>query len=57
MHITEETVIYYHNRSITQLRALANKPEAIMDENLLAAVVALRFFEELDSSFCHLRNS
>ncbi|KAL3442422.1 hypothetical protein BJX65DRAFT_321538 [Aspergillus insuetus] len=49
MHITEETVIYYHNRSITQLRNLANEPEAIMDENLLAAVVALRFFEELDS--------
>ncbi|KAL3467887.1 hypothetical protein BJX64DRAFT_247647 [Aspergillus heterothallicus] len=51
LDITEETVIYYHNRSITQLRDLASGPDAIMDESLLAAVVALRFFEELDTPF------
>lgn len=28
---------------------MADEPGAIMDENLLAAVVVLRFYEELDS--------
>ncbi len=49
LNITEETVIHYHNKCITELRILADEPDAVMDENLLAAVVVLRFFEELDS--------
>jgi hypothetical protein len=47
--INEEAVLDYHNRCITDLRLLANEPDAILDENLLAAVVVLRFYEELDS--------
>ncbi|ODM23265.1 hypothetical protein SI65_00854 [Aspergillus cristatus] len=48
--INEETVLYYHNQCITDLRSLAGEPDAITDENLLAAVVILRFYEELDST-------
>ncbi|BCS20062.1 uncharacterized protein APUU_20494S [Aspergillus puulaauensis] len=51
LNITEETVIHYHNKCITELRILADEPGAVMDENLLAAVVVLRFFEELDNPF------
>lgn len=49
--INEEAVLDYHSRCISQLRLLADGPGAIMDENLLAAVVVLRFYEELDSTF------
>lgn len=48
--INEETVLYYHNQCITDLRSLAGEPDAITDGNLLAAVVILRFYEELDST-------
>ncbi|KAL4957471.1 hypothetical protein BDW69DRAFT_191571 [Aspergillus filifer] len=51
LEINEETVLHYHNRCITELRKLADQPEAVMDADLLAAVVALRFFEELDNPF------
>lgn len=47
--INEETVLYYHNQCITDLRSVAGEPAAIMDESLLVAVVILRFYEELDS--------
>ncbi|KAJ6009107.1 hypothetical protein N7499_000939 [Penicillium canescens] len=49
--ISEEAVLDYHNRCIAHLRFLASEPDAIMDENLLAAVVILRFYEELDNPF------
>jgi hypothetical protein len=49
--ISEEAVLDYHNRCIAHLRFLASEPDAIMDENLLAAVVVLRFYEELDSTW------
>lgn len=42
--ISEEAVLDYHNRCIAHLRFLASEPDAIMDENLLAAVVVLRFY-------------
>jgi hypothetical protein len=48
-NITGETVIHYHSQCIAELRVLASEPQAVMDEDLLAAVVVLRFFEELDS--------
>ncbi|KAL4801078.1 hypothetical protein BDV19DRAFT_396444 [Aspergillus venezuelensis] len=51
LEINEETVLHYHNRCITELRRLAYRSEAVMNEDLLAAVVALRFFEELDNPF------
>jgi len=46
--ISEAAVLDYHSRSIAHLRLLANEPDAIMDENILAAAVVLRFYEELD---------
>lgn len=46
--ISEAAVLDYHSRSIAHLRRLANEPDAIMDENILAAAVVLRFYEELD---------
>ncbi|RAH51509.1 uncharacterized protein BO95DRAFT_5170 [Aspergillus brunneoviolaceus CBS 621.78] len=49
--IGEESMLAYHSRSIAGLRAASQEPNAIMDENLLAAVVILRFYEELDSPF------
>jgi hypothetical protein len=42
-------VIHYHSRCIAELRVLASEAQAVMDEDLLAAVVVLRFFEKLDS--------
>lgn len=42
-------VLHYHNECIADLRHLASEPDAVMDEELLAAVVILRFYEELDS--------
>lgn len=47
--VGEESTLSYHCRCITHLRSVSDEPDAIMDENLLAAVVALRFYEELDS--------
>jgi hypothetical protein len=49
--ISEAAVLDYHNRSIAHLRLLADEPDAIMDENLLAAAVVLRFYEELDGKY------
>ncbi|KAL1846531.1 hypothetical protein Plec18170_009110, partial [Paecilomyces lecythidis] len=49
--VSEEMVLHYHNECIADLRYLASEPNAIMDEDLLAAVVILRFYEELDSPF------
>ncbi|KAH8423675.1 uncharacterized protein LDX57_001432 [Aspergillus melleus] len=54
--IGEESTLSYHSRCIAHLRSVSDEPDAIMDENLLAAVVALRFFEELDSPFIDLPN-
>ncbi|KAL4919528.1 hypothetical protein BDW62DRAFT_209736 [Aspergillus aurantiobrunneus] len=42
LHMTEETVIHYHNKCITELCVLADEPGAVMDQDLLAAVVILR---------------
>ncbi|PYI25168.1 hypothetical protein BP00DRAFT_410184 [Aspergillus indologenus CBS 114.80] len=48
--IGEESMLAYHSRSIAGLRAASQEPNAIMDENLLAAVVILRFYEELTTA-------
>lgn len=47
--VNEEIVLHYHNKCITDLRVLASESHGIMDEDLLAAVVILRYYEELDS--------
>lgn len=48
--VGEESALHYHSESIAHLRSVSGEPEATMDENLLAAVVILRFYEELDST-------
>lgn len=50
--IGDEIMLHYHSRCIAQLRLASEQPDAIMDEDLLAAVVVLRFYEELDSTQC-----
>lgn len=47
--IDEPSNLHYHNRCIAHLRSVSTEPNAILDENLLAAVVTLKFYEELDS--------
>lgn len=48
--IGDEIMLHYHSRCIAQLRLASEQPDAIMNEDLLAAVVILRFYEELDSA-------
>jgi hypothetical protein len=47
-NLTPETAIYYHNRCIDHLVSLSDNPLEAKDENLLAAAVILRFYEEVD---------
>lgn len=46
-----ETAVEYHSQCINYLVELSNDPEAVYDENLLAASVILRFYEEVDAPF------
>jgi hypothetical protein len=48
--LTEETAVKYHQACIAYLRKLAGDPEHVRDENLLAAAVILRYYEEIDPS-------
>ncbi|KAL5048125.1 hypothetical protein BDW71DRAFT_25296 [Aspergillus fruticulosus] len=41
LDFTEEQVIHYHSACIAELRVLASEPQTDMDDDLLAAVVAL----------------
>jgi hypothetical protein len=43
-----ETAVEYHSRCIEHLVSVSHDPEAIFDENLLAASIILRFYEEVD---------
>lgn len=47
-NIRADSAVEYHTRCIEQLVALSNHPHAAFDENLLAASVILRLYEELD---------
>jgi hypothetical protein len=47
--LTPETAIHYHNECIANLMALSGHSGEAQDENLLAAAVILRFYEEVDS--------
>lgn len=47
--LTPETAIHYHNECIANLMALSDHSGEAQDENLLAAAVILRFYEEVDS--------
>lgn len=46
--LKQETALFYHNRCIEHLVSLSDDPMEVNDENLLAAAVILRFYEEVD---------
>jgi hypothetical protein len=48
--INEEAVLDYHKCCIANLRLSASEPDAMMDENILVALVVLCFYEELDGT-------
>ncbi|RFU23792.1 hypothetical protein B7463_g12547, partial [Scytalidium lignicola] len=43
-----ETAVEYHSRCIECLVEMSNNEEAVYDENLLAASILLRFYDEVD---------
>lgn len=45
---TDESAVRFHSEAIRKLRELSLKPEAARDENLLAAVILLRWYEVVD---------
>lgn len=49
--LRDDTALHYHNRCIKDLQSLSGDVEPIHNENLLAAAVVLRFYEEIDSPF------
>lgn len=48
--LDDRQAIKYQNASIAYLKELCKTPEHLKDEDLLAATVILRYYEELDSS-------
>jgi hypothetical protein len=49
--LTTNTALRYHNACIAYLAKLSTDPEQLGDENLLAAAVILRYYEEIDTTF------
>jgi len=49
-----ETAVHYHNLAISHFMAIGDDPESALDENLLAAAVILRFYEEVDCEYFSL---
>lgn len=49
--LTPDTALKYHNACIAYLIKLSSDQEHVRDENLLAAAVILRYYEEIDTSF------
>lgn len=48
--LTEDTAVKYHQACIAYLMKLSSDPEHVRNENLLAAAVILRYYEEIDPS-------
>ncbi|KAL4986562.1 hypothetical protein BDW68DRAFT_163036 [Aspergillus falconensis] len=46
--LTDETALHYHNECIHDLLELGRNPEQTRNEDLLAAAIILRFYEEVD---------
>ncbi|KAJ5929352.1 hypothetical protein N7454_007200 [Penicillium verhagenii] len=47
-NLTPETAIHYHNECIAHLVSISDHSREAQNENLLAAAVILRFYEEVD---------
>ncbi|KAJ5709567.1 hypothetical protein N7493_009858 [Penicillium malachiteum] len=47
-NLTPETAIHYHNECIAHFVSISDHSREAQDENLLAAAVILRFYEEVD---------
>ena len=47
-NLSAESAIYYQNKCIPHLIQLSNNIDQVCEENLLAAAVILRFYEEVD---------
>ncbi|KAL3460888.1 hypothetical protein BJX64DRAFT_289826 [Aspergillus heterothallicus] len=47
-NLTDETALHYHNKCIHDLLTLGANPEHTRNEDLLAAGIILRFYEEVD---------
>ncbi|KAL5003027.1 hypothetical protein BDV10DRAFT_190951 [Aspergillus recurvatus] len=47
-NLTDETALHYHNKCIHDLLELGGNPEQTRNEDLLAAAIILRFYEEVD---------
>ena len=50
-NLTPETAIHYHNQCIAHFVSLSDHSREAQDENLLAAAVILRFYEEVDCQY------
>lgn len=48
-NLTPETAIHYHNECIAHFVSISDHSREAQDENVLAAAVILRFYEEVDS--------
>ncbi|RDW78917.1 uncharacterized protein DSM5745_05769 [Aspergillus mulundensis] len=46
--LTDETALHYHNKCIHDLLELGANPDQTGNEDLLAAAIILRFYEEID---------
>ncbi|KAL4946458.1 hypothetical protein BDV06DRAFT_218388 [Aspergillus oleicola] len=46
--LTDETALHYHNKCIQDLLQLSSNPAQTHNEDLLAAAIILRFYEEVD---------
>jgi hypothetical protein len=53
-NLTPESAIHYHNECIAHFVSLSDHSREAQDENLLAAAVILRFYEEVDSQSINL---
>ena len=49
--LTAETTLQYHSDSINDLIRLSNDPEQVHNQDLLAAAIILRLYEELDTTW------
>ena len=47
--LNEETALHYHSEGIKELLKRSMDPDEIREENLLAAAIILRFYEEIDA--------